>query len=205
MKERQSPRAIVFDFGNVLASFDTGIFLRRLLPHSDLPLAGLSAAIYDSGLHREYEAGRISSDEFFSTARQRCALRLGKDDFFFAFTQIFTPIPETANLVRALSKRYRLGLLSNTNERHYEDYIRKCDVFPFFETVTVSHQVGALKPSEAIYRDALAKLRLPPGECVYIDDVPEFVAGAQAVGLRGIRFENSLALAAALRRMGIAV
>lgn len=197
-------RGVIFDFGNVISSFDTGIFLRKLAERSDRTVEELDDAVYGSGVHREFEAGRISSPEFFRAIKVRCGLRMGEEEFLEAFTDIFTSIPETSELIRALSGRYRVGLLSNTNERHFEHYIRKSEVFPLFETVTASHLVGALKPSEAIYRDALAKLRLPPHECVYVDDIPEYVEGARALGIRGIRYSGDAALRSSLRECGIA-
>lgn len=196
-------QAIIFDFGNVISAFDTGIFLRRLLERSEGTFEELSAAIYESGVHRTYEAGRITSDEFFATVRDRCGLRMGEQEFFEAFTDIFTPIPATSDLIRRLSGRYRIGLLSNTNERHFENTIRRADVFPLFETVTVSHVVHALKPGEAIYRDALAKLGLPPGECAYIDDIPEYVDGARTLGIRGVHYTGHDRLTSSLRDLGI--
>lgn len=198
-------KAVIFDFGNVISAFDTGIFLRRLARDSGKNEAELSEEIYDSGIHREYEAGRISSSQFYAAVRDRCGLRMGEEEFFEAFTDIFTPIPSTSELIRALAGRYRVGLLSNTNERHFERYIRKTDVFPLFDSVTLSHEVHALKPGEAIYRDALAKLGLPAQECVYVDDIPEYVDGARRLGLQGIRYLGHEGLVGSLRRLGVAI
>jgi len=196
-------QAVIFDFGNVIDAFDTGIFLGRLAVRCGRTAEELSSAIYGSGLHREYEAGRISSRAFYETAARRCGLNMTEEEFFAAFTGIFTPIPGTRELIRALAGAYRLGLLSNTNERHFEDHIRRCSVFPLFDAVTVSHRVHALKPEEAIYREVLARIGVPAGACVYIDDIPEYVEGARAVGMVGIRYVGHGDLTAALRAAGV--
>ena len=120
-----------------------------------------------------------------------------------AFIDIFTPVEGTQAILRALEGRCRLGLLSNTNEWHYRRCIRSVPVFPLFETLTLSFEIGALKPEAAMYRDALRKLSLPPEECVYIDDIPQYVEGAKAVGMRGIRFENPEQLRNDLAELGV--
>ena len=98
-----------------------------------------------------------------------------------AFNGMFSPIEPTLALIRRLKGRYRLGLLSNTNEWHFRGHIATVPVFPLFDTVTLSYEVREMKPGERIYRDALGKLGLPPESCVFIDDIEENVAAAGIV------------------------
>jgi putative hydrolase of the HAD superfamily len=154
-------------------------------------------------LGREYETGLITSDQFFQKVSQRYALSLAKSDFIDAFTNLFTPIPSTFALIRQLKLRYKLGLLSNTNEWHFEHVIRKVDVYPLFDAVTLSFKVNALKPAEKIYRDIIAQLNLDPTECAYIDDLSENAEAAQRIGLHGIRYTSHNDVVAALRRLDV--
>ena len=81
--------------------------------------------------------------------------------------------------------RYRLGLLSNTNEWHFDHSIRTVDVFPLFDAVTLSYEVGAMKPAPVIYEDMLKKLGVPAGDCVYFDDIQENVDAGIRAGMHG--------------------
>ena len=156
-------QAVIFDFGNVICAFDNDVFLRNLICHTDRRFDDLKMAIYASDLPARYETGRISSEDFFREAARRGNLSVSREDFFKAFTGIFTPIPSTFRLIRQLKERYKIGLLSNTNEWHFEHHIRAVDVFPLFDAVTLSYRVKAMKPAEEIYRDSLQKIGLPPG------------------------------------------
>ncbi len=196
-------RSVVFDFGNVISAFDTGIFLRRLLARSPRTEEALRHAVYGSGLHARYEAGQVTSRTFYETIRHACDLDMSEEEFSSAFADIFTPIESTRSLIRTLSGRYRLGLLSNTNECHFERQIRPADVFPLFDAVTLSCRVGALKPDPPIYRDAVRRLGVVPEECVYIDDIPEYVEGARREGMRGVVFEGGERLRGALASLGV--
>ncbi len=203
-KKPEVIRGIISDFGNVLCAFDVGRFLARLHEWSGLPVKTLRDRIYGSGLHSRYERGDLSSQEFLRLVESAAGVDVPPEVFAEGFTDIFTPVEGTQALFRELKGKYRLELLSNTNEWHFLRYIRNVPVFPLFDAVTLSYEVGALKPEPAIYLDALRKLSLPPEECVYIDDVEEYVAGASAVGIRGIRFTNPSRLREDLAKLGVA-
>ncbi len=196
-------RAVVFDFGGVISSFDVGIFLRRLAPFTEKPVEEIRSLIYGSKLPVLYESGRISSAGFFARLAALCGLRMSEEEFYPAFTEIFTPIEPTLGLIRRLKGRYRLGLLSNTNEWHFRGYIETIPVFPLFDTVTLSYEVKEMKPGERIYRDALGKLGLPPEACVFIDDIEENVAAARKLSMRAIRYEGHDRLVAALADLDV--
>ncbi len=196
-------RCVVFDFGNVICSFDNGIFLRNLLPYAGMTLEELGEAIFDSDLHRRYELGLVSSEEFYREAVRRGRLTISREEFFDAFNGIFTPIPETSELIRSLKGKYRVGLLSNTNECHFERTIRRVGVYSLFDSVTVSFEIREMKPAEGIYRDALSKLGAVPEECVYIDDVEEYAEGARRQGMKGIRYLGHDLLLESLRAEGV--
>ncbi len=196
-------RAVIFDFGNVISSFDTSKFLRRLDARSPLSSPAISAEIYDSGLHARYESGAISSPVFYREVVRRCRLTMEMPDFIDAYTDIFEPIPGTADLIRRLAAHYPVGLLSNTNAWHFRHQIRPSPPFPFFSTVTLSYRVKAMKPHPSIYADAIAKLGVPARTCVYIDDIPEYAGAARRAGMHGIVFTGADALEAELRRLAV--
>jgi putative hydrolase of the HAD superfamily len=198
-------KAVIFDFGNVVCSFDNDIFLRKLLRFTDRGFDELKAEIYASDLHARYESGRITSEEFFREASETGRLSASGPEFFQAFLEIFTPIPTTFRLIRELKKRYKVGLLSNTNEFHYERYISKVEVFPLFDSVTLSFEVKVMKPGAGIYRDAVGKLNVPPRECVYIDDIEAYAEGARRAGMKGIRYVTHGELLESLDAAGVAV
>ncbi len=203
LAERPTVRAVIFDFGGVINSFDVGIFLRKLASRSEKTVAEIGSLIYGSGLPVLYESGRISSAEFFARLVKLCGLRMSEEEFVPAFTEIFTPIEPTLGLIRRLRGRYRLGLLSNTNEWHFRRHIESIPVFPLFDAVTLSYEVKEMKPGERIYRDSLGKLGLPPEACVFIDDIEENVAAARKLSMRAIRYEGHDRLVAALAEMDV--
>jgi glucose-1-phosphatase len=197
-------KAIIFDFGNVICKFDMRIFVEKISQLANTPASKMQDILHQSfPLARDYETGLISSDEFFGRISRMYGLSLPKQKFVHAFVEVFTPIPPTFHLIGKLKPRYKLGLLSNTNEWHFEYGIKPVEVFPLFDSVTLSFEVKAMKPAEKIYKDALDKLSLNAAECVYIDDIKENADAASHIGMHGIHYTTHDDLVNSLQNHGV--
>jgi putative hydrolase of the HAD superfamily len=199
-------QAVIFDFGRVISDFDIGRFIERAAHSSTLSAAGLKEATpHMMQVAGRYETGLMTSREFYLDVCRIASLTMPEQEFVSAWTDIFTPKPATLELVKRLKQRYRLGLLSNTNEWHFEFGIKPVGIFPLFDAVTLSFEVYAMKPDRKIYDDMLAKLALPAGACVYIDDIAEYVAAGHAIGLHGIQYTTHERLIEDLAKAGVEV
>jgi putative hydrolase of the HAD superfamily len=74
-----------------------------------------------------------------------------------------------------------------------------------FEHRAFSCFLGSVKPEPECYRAVLAMLGAQPRDVVFLDDRPENVAGATALGIRGVRFTTPQAARAALAGYGVTV
>ena len=84
---------------------------------------------------------------------------------------------------------YRLAAVSNTSTHSsfLGGYLESVGLLPLFETVVYSSDLGVRKPHPEIYREALRRLALEPGEAVFVGDrVREDVVGPQSVGLTAV-------------------
>ena len=193
--------AVIFDFGNVICRFDNRLILHRIANHTDKSIDEVGHIIHSSiQLVRDYEKGLTTSHQFFQQISELVGLHVSEDEFKKLYTDKFTAIPETFELIRTLHGRYKLGLLSNTSELDFENAIRPIEIFPMFDAVTLSFQVHTLKPAREIYVDMLEKLKEQPGHCIYVDDLEENVLGARAIGMNAIHFQDDDNLTATLER-----
>jgi len=200
-------KAIIFDFGNVIATFDNNVFIQRISEYTEKSAEELTRLIYrESDLPRRFECGLMTDAEFYYAIRFLCLLDIPMDDFIRAYTEIFTPIEATNDLIAALKKKgYKLGLLSNTSHMDFTFGIKRIPAFNYFCAVTTSFEVGAMKPSGRIYSDALRKIGEPAEACVYIDDIEEYVAAAEKLGLRGIHYIGHDNLMEDLKKIGVEI
>ena len=190
-------QAIVFDFGNVVGFFDHRRTTRRLAPYGDLSAEELFARLYGGALEDDYDRGQLTTAEFVAQARERCRLHCSEEQFAQAWSDVFWPNDEVIALLPELRARYRLLLGSNTNELHSRRFCQQfADSFRHFQHLVFSFEVGARKPDPAFFRHCQRLAGCPPAECLFIDDLPANVAGAQACGWNGIVYTT----AAKLRR-----
>lgn len=185
-------KAIIFDFGNVIYKFDNDIFIRTISNFTDKGPDTLKKIIYeDTNLSHQFETGQISSDSFYREVKKIGGLDISKEDFVTAFTNIFSPIPQTIDLIRRLNSRYRLALLTDTNEWDYERIIKTSPIFSLFDVVILSYKFKIKKPDQKIFFITLDRLRLKPGECLYIDDKREFIRAASLININGIHYQTA--------------
>lgn len=67
-----------------------------------------------------------------------------------------------------------------------------CDHFSF------SAEIGVAKPDSRAYQSVLTGLAASPDEVLFVDDRPENVDGARAIGLHAVRFQSADRLRSAL-------
>jgi putative hydrolase of the HAD superfamily len=92
---------------------------------------------------------------------------------------------EHAAVVRRVSRRYRMGLLSNFDDaRTGREILADTGVSEHFEVVVISAEVEIRKPHPGIFRHLLDRLALSPREVLFVGDTPrEDVAGARGAGI----------------------
>jgi len=197
-------RTIIFDFGNVVGFFNHQLTLDRLVPFTDMAPMEMFEAVYGGGLEDAFEAGQISAADFLAQSRKLCRLRCDEDFMAAAFADIFRPNPEVCELIPALKGRYRILLGSNTNELHARQFLAQFDdVLSHFDDLVLSCRIRSRKPDAAFFEHCKSLAQCPAAECLFIDDMPANVAGAQAVGLQSFVYKPEGTLRQRLRGLGV--
>jgi putative hydrolase of the HAD superfamily len=194
----------VFDLGNVLIPFDYNLFLKKL----DFRKEGLAerfAQRYKTGyhIHRDFERGNIPRAEFLKIMLDWVEQTMTAEEFCVEFSSIFSLNEDVAALLPRLKKKYRLVLLSNTNEIHYEYGWANYEFLKHFDKLIPSHLAGAVKPEEKIYRKVEEFSGVEPANHLFIDDIAEYVEGAKKVGWDAVQFTGYENLISDLSNRGI--
>lgn len=204
------PKAVIFDIGRVIVRLDPK---RAFAPiAAGITDAANSRAKQLSADHvwelicadehwKDWQEGRLSPAKWHRHLMQRLKLSLTYNEFRDAWNRVLDPeliLPE--DLFARLSGHCRLALLSNTDPIHAECLERQFGFWRHFPVRIYSCQVGATKPSPAIYWAALKSLGVAASEALYVDDVPEFAEAARQMGLDAICFKNRELLEVELHR-----
>jgi len=197
-------KTIIFDLGKVIVPFELKRGLEAIQRHSRLSAEEIGKRLTADGIVARFEIGGMAPRQFVSSMTELLEMPVDYDTFCAAWCSIFLPdtlIPE--EMIAALRRRYRTLLLSNTNAIHYQMLERSYPVLGLFDAAVLSHEVGAAKPSPAIYEAALAKAGCRPEECFYTDDIEEYVAAARRHGIDAVVFQSAGQVERELRARGV--
>ena len=197
---------LYFDLGNVLLLFDRQKACRQMAEVAGLEAETIWKVIFETDLNRRYELGQITSRVFYEEFCEKTGARPDYDELALAGSAMFdVNISARAVLAQLLGAGHRLGLLSNTNEMHWNYYTdgRYSLIPDAFEICVLSFQVHAMKPDRVIYEKAVELAGVDPGEIFYVDDIAGHVEGARAVGLDAVQYTTTPKLVDDLRQRGV--
>ena len=161
---------------------------------------------HQRGFFLDMEAGRIGMQEFLDECLKHCPPGTTKDTLVRCHDQFFgTPAPDTVALVKELSLKYDVYLLSNNNELsmslHIPNFARAgLPLDTSFKKMFLSHEMKLLKPDPQIYLRAIAESGHAAGECLFIDDSQKNVDGALAVGMHAVLLPPGASLRAVVEK-----
>ena len=177
---------IVFDFGDIFINLD------KEATFKELAKLGVSQITEEMMLvAHQYEKGEISTNDFIDFFYDKFAVE--KTDLVNAWNAILLDFPlHRLAFLKTLvaSNKYRLFLLSNTNELHinwiqndwgnalYKEF-KSC-----FEQFYLSHEIGFRKPNADIYEFVLKENDLLASETFFIDDTLENTIAAEKLGIK---------------------
>ncbi len=187
---------IICDLGNVLINFDHRIAVRKILECTPKGEEEIYDLFFDSGLTEAYEEGKISTDEFFNRVKDTLRLRIGQDEFMLIWKDIFFEVELNKKMhefLRSVKVQYKLIMMSNLNESHFEFLKPKMPIFNEFDKLILSYEVGYRKPAPEIYKVALDFANIEALKAFYIDDRKDLIDAAAKLGIKGIVFDGNRA------------
>jgi putative hydrolase of the HAD superfamily len=195
------PSAAVLDYGNVLSLEQEGESVRRLEG-----LTGAEAALFAAAYWRHrgpYDRGDLSGEAYWRRVGDELGVELAQE-------RIRELVREDAVSWQRLNERMirwlraligagvPTAILSNMSRDSWE---LARPSFDFVPSLTLSFEVGAIKPEPEIYRACLASLGVEPEETLFVDDRPENVDAARALGMHALPFEGEDRLRDELERL----
>jgi putative hydrolase of the HAD superfamily len=176
-------RGLLVDFGgvlttNVFQSFRAFCEAEGLAPDAFADL--LRTSPETRAQLRRLETAQIDADEFGA----HLAPLLGVADADGLMARIFAgigPEPAMVEAVRTARRAgVRTGMISNSVGTDIYDRALLAELF---DAIVISGEVGLHKPQPEIFLLAAERIGLPKRQCVFVDDLRENCAGAEAVGM----------------------
>ncbi len=204
MTEATPVRHIVFDIGKVLIHYDPHIPFSRLIP-DDAEREAFFAEVCTHEWNLEQDRGRSWAE----AEEVLIADHPDKEELIRAFRVHW---PEMVSHSYEDSVAIMLDFIENGQDvtmltNFAADTFREAkEKFPFLKAprgVTVSGEIGLIKPDRAIYDRHVEVFDLDPAASLFIDDSPANVEGAIAAGWQGIHFRDPAQLRRDLAELGL--
>lgn len=209
VRSKKCYRHLFFDLDRTLWDFDAAaeVAFERIYEQYHLRELGIPSAhefhmVYhplNEKLWELYRADQITKDELNRTRFLKPLEHYGihdveladhlSEDYVYWSPRIVRLVPGTIELLEYLKPKYHLHLITNGFEEVQHTKLSGSGMEPYFETLTVSEEVGVKKPNPEIFRYALKKAGATPEESLMIgDEMAVDIDGARAAGIDQIFF-----------------
>lgn len=189
---------IIFDLCGPIITIDLGLMNNKFFDFGVKGIDNPYKALYKAGVTKEFEQNQITPDEFCDKVRMVLNTPLTDVQIVEAWNTLVVEAPKHhADLLKRLSKKYNLYLLSNSdviNAEYFRNYVGQAmghDLFgSTFRKVFFSCDLGLRKPNPAVFQSILVKEKLKANETLLIDDCKKHTEGASFAGLNTIWLEK---------------
>lgn len=183
---------IIFDLGGVVLDIDETVVYREL-EKMGIETKELAHSMEFINLMSKFDMGIYTA----STFRKRMKALLGQEKmtdqkFDSIWNAMLLDIPrERIEALEKIKKHYKIFLMSNTNEIHYDLYVRDLQLrFGYkefdslFNKSYFSFAEHLEKPDPRFFELILDHEGLHPEETLFIDDMEVNIKAAQSLGMR---------------------
>ncbi len=178
---------IIFDLGDVFVDLDHKKFKQQL---HFLGLENITSNL--TGYNQLYEKGLVSTEDFLNYYKD--VLKSGgfsDEQLVRSWISILGDFPlHRLSFLENIPDKYRLFLLSNTNELHI-DHVKKRFGIEFynrfvnsFEKIYYSFEINLRKPDKETFQLIINENQLSYSFTLFIDDTFENIVTAEQLGIK---------------------
>jgi len=201
MTQPSGIRNILFDLGGVILDINVQATRQRFY---EMGLPSVFMHYPDNmktDLFFKYETGKLDSEAFRNEFRRLSGLDADDAKIDEAWTAMLVGIPSArTSLLKKLSERYALYMLSNTCAMHvpvFEKMFRDASgvsMHDVFKKVFYSFEIGYHKPDREAFEYVIRDTGIIPAETFFLDDSIHNIKVSQEIGFRSIHIHERISL-----------
>jgi glucose-1-phosphatase len=182
---------IIFDFGGVIIDIDPELTMKEFGKLGARKLDAEHMNEFVTNIIRKFEKGILTPESFRRRASEFLGIKVSDQEFDDAWNALLYDIPQKRiKAIEDAKKHYQIFLLSNSNEIHYDLYVRDLQLrFGYhefdelFDKSYFSFDMHLAKPDSLVYEFILNQHDLDPSKTLFIDDNKENIIPAQKLGM----------------------
>ena len=185
----KNSKVIIFDLGAVILNINYQNTIDEFTKLGVKNASSFYSKKMQTDLFNQIETGKITAEKFL-TELQKETNNATINQVKNAWNSMLLDLPnERLELIKALKSKYRIYLLSNTNNIHIDAFKKQLgnakweDFCNLFDKMYLSHEVGLRKPNAEIFKHILTEQKLKAEEVFFIDDSPQHIESAKKLGI----------------------
>ncbi len=182
---------LILDIGNVICDWNPDRLMSTAFTNPADQAEAFSVTV-NSPDWLELDKGTMTVDE--ATARAQARTQLDPAGIAQIYTNLGESLQALPETMTAMHKAKAAGvpiyILSNMQTHAWEHLEKTYDCFGACAGVVVSCDIGLIKPDRAIYQHLCDEFSVTPQSCVFVDDMAENIAAAQAFGMQGVQLTD---------------
>ncbi len=199
------PKIVVFDIGQVLIEWDPRHLYRDLFDGYEDLMEDFLDNVCSPAWNLEQDRGRPWAEAVAQLTAEHpdCAELIRVYDEQWE-QMVPGPIPGTPEILAELKARgVPVYAITNFSADKFALSQKRFDFLNGFDGIVVSGIEKVIKPDPKIYRILLDRYGLDAADCLFIDDNPDNVESARAVGMTAHHFAGAEALRRDLEGFGL--
>jgi putative hydrolase of the HAD superfamily len=201
MGQASNIKNILFDLGGVILDINVQATLKRFY---ELGFPAELMQILDSmttDLYFKYGTGKLNTEQFRNQIRKAAGVEMTDRAFDEAWNAMLVRFPEErVALLKELSKRYKLYMLSNTSALHVKVFEKMYldsageSMHQVFDKIYYSHEIGWHKPDREAWEYVIKDAAINPEETLFLDDNIHNIKASQELGFQAIHIHERTSL-----------
>ncbi|MAE08620.1 MAG: HAD family hydrolase [Bacteroidetes bacterium] len=193
-----SIKNIIFDFGGVVLDIDPQLTIDEFVKLGFTDFDKLSTPEFTDEIIGKFERGILTPEVFRTKLKKFLDIDVTDQQLDDAWNSLLYDIPrERIEILEQVKKNYQIILLSNSNEIHYDLFVRDLQLrFGYREFDDLFHKsyfsfdLHLLKPNSEVYEFVINQHGILPEETLFIDDKEENIVAAKKLGLRTYKLDK---------------
>jgi HAD superfamily hydrolase (TIGR01509 family) len=201
MGQASNIKNILFDLGGVILDINVQATLKQFYE------LGFPAELMQfpnsmtTDLYFKYETGKLNTEQFRNQIRKAAGVEMTDRAFDEAWNAMLVRFPEErVALLKELSKRYKLYMLSNTSALHVKVFEKMYldsageSMHQVFDKIYYSHEIGWHKPDREAWEYVIKDAGIKAEETLFLDDNIHNIKASQELGFQAIHIHERTSL-----------
>lgn len=188
-------KAILFDFWGTLV--ENGVWspikqVQQIL-RIDLPFSEYVGRMEQAMMTKKFDSLREAFENVCEEFKVECTEEKMEEliGMWNKSWMLAKPYEEVQEELGKLKEKYKLILVSNTDNFSINQVLDKFQLRTFFDHTFLSYEVGLLKTDKKFLKKVLKETKLSPEDCVFVgDSILSDMEAAKEAGIKGVLMDH---------------